>query len=197
MASRFGSWIHTKWPRTMFVSGVSAAACSITGLAYLQLNALQRREEERKLKLSLQIKAQTEALSKELILGVLKTEHSLRLVSELLLRACKHPEFKKELSSFLKEVFVTDPRGSAALKKFVVDDVIMDPWVKDKLLIMVKDLGADILNDNKIWPDELLMVLLKDSALDALTSDTFNEELWEAVAKSLWNAFFSWSVGGG
>ena len=196
MASRFSSWIHTKWSRTMVVSGVSAAAVSITGLAYWQLNELQRREEERKMKLSLQLKAQTEAMSKELILGVLKTEQSLKLVSELLLKACKHPEFKKELSAFLKEVFVTDPRGSAALKKFVVDDVILDPWVKDKLLVMVHGLGTDIMNDKKIWPDELLMVLLKDSALDALTSDTFNEELWEAVAKSLWNAFFSWSVTG-
>jgi hypothetical protein len=175
-----------------FVTGVSTAAASITGLAYWQLKALQRREEERKIHLNLKFKAQTEALSKELILGVLKEEQSLRLVTQLLLAACKHPEFKAELSRFLKTVFIDDPRGSGALKKFVVDDVVLDPWVKDNLLALVKKLGSDISDDKRIYPDEFLMVMLKHSALDALNSDTFSEELWVSVSKSLWNAFFSW-----
>lgn len=182
------------WTRSMFLSVVSVSACTITGLAYWRLKALQRQEAERKLKMELQFKAQAEALSKDLILGVLKTDQSLSLVSKLLLNACKHEEFKKELNSFLKYVFIENERGSRNLKNFVVDKVILDAWVKENLLSLVQGLGDEIMNDKRIWPDELLMNLLKNSALDALTGETFNEELWDAVARSLWGAFFSWNL---
>ncbi len=182
------------WTRFMFLSTVSVSAVTITGLAYWRLKTLERQEEERKLKLALQLKAQASALSKDLILGVLKTDQSLSLVSKLLLDACKHDDFKKELNKFLKYCFIENERGSKNLKHFVVDKVILDPWVKDNLLSLVRGLGDDIMNDKRIWPDELLMNLLKNSALDALTGEAFNEELWDAVARSLWGAFFSWNL---
>lgn len=178
----------------MFRLTVSVSAVSITGLAYWRLKILQRQEVERKLKMELQFKAQAEALSKDLILGVLRTDQSLNLVSKLLLECCKHDEFRKELNSFLKYVFIENERGSKNLKSFVVDKVVLDPWVKDNLLSLVKGLGDDIMSDRRIWPDEFLMNLLKNSALDALTGETFNEELWDAVARSLWGAFFTWNL---
>jgi hypothetical protein len=130
-------------------------------------------------------------MSKDLILSVLKTDQSLRLVTELLLKAARHPEFRQELSAFLKFVFVEDPRGSAALKRFVVDQVILDPWVKDNLLGLATGLGADVMADRRIWPEGALE-LLQVAAADALASDTFNDELWDAIAKSMWGMFSSW-----
>jgi hypothetical protein len=176
----------------MMVTGVSFAAVSSTGVAYWRLKELQRQEEERKRRLELQLQAQAAAMSKDLILGVLKSDHSLKLVSALLLQACKHQTFRDELAKFLKHVFVENPRGAAALKKFVVDQVILDPWVKEHLLALVKGLGDDIMSDPRIWPgmDKGLLGLLKDCAMESLTSDQFTAELYDAVRASLWGVLF-------
>ena len=177
--------------RTMIVTGLSAVSCSVTGIAYWRLRRLQQQEKEREARLTLQFQVQAAAMSKDLILGVLRSDQCLRLVTALLLQACRHPEFKKELSAFLKYVFVEDPRGSAALKKFVVDDVILDPWVRDNLLALVSGLGKDVMNDRRVWPDQTLE-LLKGGALDAIVTDRFNDELWDAVSRSLRGIFSSW-----
>lgn len=179
--------------RRMLFAGVSVASVSCTGIFYWRLCALQRQEEERKERLKLQLQAQASALSKDLILGVLKTEHSLKLVSALLLQACKHPDFRNELKVFLKYVFIENERGSAALKKFVVDQVILDPWVKDHLLDLVQGLGTEIMADARIWPgsEAGTLSMLQDCAFTALSTDRFNEELMDAVVKSLWGVFRS------
>lgn len=178
--------------RFMF-TGISVAAVSCTGVAYWRLQDLQRKEEERKLQSQLAFQAQATALSRDLILGVLKTDHSLSLVSALLLQACKHKEFRDELGTFLKFVFVESPRGSEALRKFFVDQCILDPWVRDHLLGLVKNLGAELLDDPKVWPghDVGTLALLTECAFEALAADRFNEELWDAVVRSLWGVFFT------
>jgi hypothetical protein len=177
--------------RTIVLSGVSALSATVTGLAYWRVHAQRRREAEERARVQLLLQARANALSQDLVIKVLGADQSLRLVSELLVKAARHPDFLRALSDFLRHVFIEDPRGKEALRKFLVDDVIRDPWVLEHLLKLVDRLGADIAADSAVWPAGTVDAL-RVAAMDALETDTFNEELWDAVSRSLWGALVPW-----
>ena len=96
------------------------------------------------------------------------TDHAINLVVEV---------FKSEqVLGALKDVFVSEFTENeatiAALKKFLLDDVINDPHVRDTLIGFAQSAGLQLLAEPDIWPGKTVD-LLKNAAIDGLSDEEF------------------------
>ena len=123
-------------------------------------------------------------LSTEVVHAVLNDENTVDLAVGLLAAVFKHREVLDATSTFFVNEFTENDETVANLKRFIVDKVLVDPWVYDELIHMSHHLGVTLTSDAEIWPG-LSLELLKNSSLEALQSNEFNDNLKEAVRSSL------------
>nr|CCC91114.1 conserved hypothetical protein [Trypanosoma congolense IL3000] len=129
------------------------------------------------------------ALSSEVVDNVLiRNETSLMLVKNLVRDVLAHSAFLNHLKGYVIAEFTTNKETVSALRKFVVEDIIRDPWVSDELISMAKETGREIAGDPEVYPN-LVLSLLADAAVEGLRTDTFVEALSFAVKASLWKTF--------
>ena len=121
-----------------------------------------------------------ECFSKEVFLVTFKDEAVLNELVRLLLRAFRHETVKAAFVKFLKEQFTEHPATVAAYRKFLLDDVIGDPWVKEGLVALALELGDKLVADPLVWP-EATLEMLGATSLDAISSEAFLAEVREAI----------------
>jgi hypothetical protein len=133
-------------------------------------------------------------VAKSVVLDVLKSDDTLALVGELLVKAATAPVVKAEFGAFMAQQFTAQDAPSwPVLKKFLVEDVVKDAWVKDTLLdVAVNDLGRGIRNDKQIWPNATVECL-KHAALTALAQPVILEKGLETLSDSARRAVPSFS----
>jgi hypothetical protein len=136
---------------------------------------------------ALQLQAEAAALSKDVILTVLRDSSTLDTLVDLLLTAVSDKRTKAALVDFLRERFLEDPETKEALRAFVLDAVIKDDWVKDDLIEIAKRLGLGIIDDKRVWPEQVLETL-NVAALDGLRSDQFKDATKDLFVRALWGA---------
>eukprot|EP00672_Neobodo_designis_P006719 CAMPEP_0174855560 /NCGR_PEP_ID=MMETSP1114-20130205/33551_1 /TAXON_ID=312471 /ORGANISM="Neobodo designis, Strain CCAP 1951/1" /LENGTH=194 /DNA_ID=CAMNT_0016090301 /DNA_START=48 /DNA_END=628 /DNA_ORIENTATION=- len=111
-------------------------------------------------------------MGQDLIISVFRDEETLGDLVKLLVRTFKDDRVKTQLTAFFKEQFTQDEQTVAALKKFLVTDVLGDAWVRDELLAFTAELGGGIANDEAVWPNQTLQTL-GDASLEALQTEEF------------------------
>ncbi|ORC90772.1 uncharacterized protein TM35_000071960 [Trypanosoma theileri] len=129
------------------------------------------------------------ALSSEVVDTVIfRNEESLKLLRGFVKKVFLHPDVVHEIKTHVVSEFTTNKETVAALRKFIVEDIIRDTWVADELISMAKETGKEIVHDRTIYPD-LSLKLLADATQEGLRTSTFKEALKSAVKGSLWQAF--------
>ena len=120
------------------------------------------------------------SLSSDVQQALVKDKNTLTLATNLVVEVFR----SDQVLDALKDVFVTEFTENeatiAALKKFIVDDVINDPHVSETLIGFAQDAGLQLLTEPEIWPGRTVEVL-KSAAIDGL----FEEEVLAAVTKAL------------
>ena len=123
-------------------------------------------------------------VGQDLVISVFRDEETLGDLTKLLVRTFTDARVKQDLSVFFKEQFTEDERTVAALKKFLVTDVLGDAWVRDELLAFTAELGSGIAADEAVWPNQTLATL-GDAGLEALQTDEFREHATAAAISAL------------
>lgn len=116
-----------------------------------------------------------ECFSKDLVFETFKDEEVMNALIRLLLKTFKTQKVKGALIKFFKHQFTEDPETVAALNKFLLQELISDPWVKEQLLQMAVELGENLIGDPSVYPgwDEGLMKMLGDTSWQALGTHEF------------------------
>lgn len=116
--------------------------------------------------------------------GTFKDEDVLSDVGDLLQKTFTTPESKAALKMFFHEQFTANEVTTSSLRCCMVDKVVQDPWVSERLIDASKDLGRDLLKDKEVWPDGTLS-MLRDTAMGALQTEAFTKEATAAVKSGL------------
>ena len=74
----------------------------------------------------------------------------------LLLRTLREPQVKADAKKMLAGTFSGSGDATAALKHFLLDDVISDPWVRNSLISEVRDVGKQLISEPVIYPKGVL-----------------------------------------
>ncbi|KAH9580120.1 hypothetical protein LSM04_008578 [Trypanosoma melophagium] len=129
------------------------------------------------------------ALSSEVVDTVIfRDEESLKLLRGFVKKVFLHPDVVQDIKAYVNTEFTTNKDTVAALRKFVVEDIICDTWVADELISMAKETGKEIVRDPTIYPG-LSLKLLADAAKEGLQTSTFKDAVKSAVKNSIWQAF--------
>ncbi|EAN90298.1 hypothetical protein C3747_28g44 [Trypanosoma cruzi] len=133
------------------------------------------------------------ALSSEVVDTVLfRDGETLKLLRRFVKDVGLHPDTVGTLKSYVKEEFTTNKETVGALRKFVVEDIICDTWVRDELISMSKETGKEIIQDPAIYPG-LSMHLLASAAQEGLQTPAFKDALRCALRSAFWVALVGFS----
>ncbi|KAG5496747.1 hypothetical protein JIQ42_03580 [Leishmania sp. Namibia] len=116
------------------------------------------------------------ALSSEV---VDKSLHDPEVLSQLRtfgLQVLTQPVVVAHLKKFFIHELTDDTPTRAALRTFVVRDVIQDAWVREELVGVAEDLVDSVTDNPDLFPDRIL-AWLGESALKGVQADEF----WRAV----------------
>ncbi|GET90900.1 hypothetical protein, conserved [Leishmania tarentolae] len=120
-----------------------------------------------------------------------KSLHDPEVLSQLRtfgLQVLTHPVVVAHLKKFFIDELTDDTPTRAALRTFVVRDVIRDAWVKEELIGVAEGLVDSIKDNPDLFPDNIL-AKIGASALEGLQTDEF----WCAVHRNsrvaCWIAF--------
>ncbi|KAG5472514.1 hypothetical protein LSCM1_03915 [Leishmania martiniquensis] len=128
------------------------------------------------------------ALSSEV---VDKSLHDPEVLSQLRtfgLQVLTHPVVVAHLKAFFLRELTDDTPTRAALRTFVVRDVIQDAWVKEELVGVVEGLVDSIKDNPDLFPDRIL-AWLGESALGGLQADDFRRAVRRSSKAAGWIAF--------
>ncbi|AYU81095.1 hypothetical protein, conserved [Leishmania donovani] len=130
------------------------------------------------------------ALSGEVVDKSLHDPEVLSQLSTFGLQVLTHPVVLAHLKKFFIHELTDDTPTRAALRTFVVRDVIQDAWVEEELIGVAEDLVDSVKDNPDLFPDRIL-AQIGASALEGLQT----EEFWWAVRRSSkaagWIAFIS------
>lgn len=120
------------------------------------------------------------AVSQDILVSVLQCDATINQASDLVVKAFQHPDTKEVLKDLFTEEFTENPATVGALKEFLVDKVLVDPWVHEELVGLSTELGQAIAANETIWPGKTLD-LLRDASLDALQKEQLLDEVKVAL----------------
>ncbi|KAK7195458.1 hypothetical protein NESM_000473000 [Novymonas esmeraldas] len=119
-----------------------------------------------------------------------KSLHDPEVVSQLCtfgLQVLTHPVVVAHLKSFFVHELTDDTPTRAALRTFVVRDLIQDAWVTEELLGVVENLVESVKGNPDIFPDPVLG-WLGATALAAMQRDEFWRSVRQNSARAGWIA---------
>lgn len=119
-----------------------------------------------------------------------KSIHDPEVVAQLCtfgLQVLTHPVVVAHLKEFFKHELTDDTPSRAALRTFVVRDVIQDAWVKDELIGVVENLVDSVKENPDLFPDRILG-WLGASALEGLQQPEFRESARRNALAAAWIA---------
>lgn len=122
----------------------------------------------------------TAALTQSIVDAVLRDDQTLDLIITLVKDLFLHQDTVDALKAHFKAEFTVNEQTTNALKTFIWDDVILDPWVATKLIELSKDAGNNLIAHQNVYPG-LSMELLGAAALEALNTAQFRKELRDAL----------------
>eukprot|EP00758_Cryptobia_borreli_P014648 Tbor_TRINITY_DN5941_c1_g8::TRINITY_DN5941_c1_g8_i1::g.18950::m.18950 len=133
--------------------------------------------------LSIPIDPSASTLVQDLNKSLVEKE-TINLLVTLILDTFQHPKAVSALKELFVDEFTQNEETLGNLKKFILDDVIKDPWVSDELIRMSKEEGLSLIAEPDIWPGESLEIL-KNAALDGLVDQRMKDELISTVKASI------------
>ena len=125
-------------------------------------------------------------LSKQIIVETFKDQQVLNELIDLLLRAITRDEVKDAFKTFLKKQFDANenPHGTAeAVRTFLVDRIVNDPWVREQLIRLACDLGTEVYRNPQVWEETL--AFLADTSWKGISSELFLQEVVNALKVSV------------
>ncbi|ESL08524.1 hypothetical protein TRSC58_03772 [Trypanosoma rangeli SC58] len=166
----------------------SVAAVGLCGAGAILYNRLwaHRPSPERNKEL---FRLSAVALSSEVVNTVLfRDKESLKLLRRFVKDVSLHPDTVGALKSHFRAEFTANKETVAALRKFVVKEIICDMWVADELISMSKEAGKEIIEDPTIYPD-LSLRLLAAAAQEGSRTRPFKDALRGALMSAFYLAF--------
>ncbi len=161
MASIWGKWVS---------AAVGAVACA-GGYTYVRhrqdVHATQTSSSS-----SGAITTSALTLTGDIVDGIFRDDDIMGLVGNVVVKAFLHDEGIEAVKQHFQHEFTENDATVGALKRFIVDEVILDKWVSDHLVEMSILLGGKLLNRPEIWPTGTCD-LLQDAALQALVEEQF------------------------
>lgn len=128
------------------------------------------------------------ALSSSVVSGTLNDTAIQRELASFGLRMLTDRTTVAELKTFFVHEFSDNTPTRANLKTFVVDDVILDGWVKDELLEVIAQVVQGLGDDPEVFPGGVLD-WLGECALDGLRTNRFLGYLKRHLLAAAWDAF--------
>lgn len=126
-------------------------------------------------------------LSSAVVERSLKNDEVVTEFKQFGLNLLGHPVVVRQLKDYFIADFTNDTATRRCLKSFVVQDVIMDSWVKDGLLDVVGNITDAVITDPDIYPSAVLH-WLGDCAITGIFQERFQSALKAALKDSCWLA---------
>ncbi|KPA83382.1 hypothetical protein ABB37_03026 [Leptomonas pyrrhocoris] len=128
------------------------------------------------------------ALSGEVISKALNDAEVQEQLRVFGLQLLTHPVVVAELKKFFIRELTTDTPTRAALRAFVVRDIIKDEWVKEELIGVAENLVDSVKDNPDLYPSRVLS-WLGGCALEGMRRDEFKAAVRASGKKALWIAF--------
>lgn len=130
-------------------------------------------------------------LTQDVLDGILRDPRTTDGVVTLLKDVFTHEATLGALKQHFKWEFTENKATVGALNKFIVDDVVCDPFVAEQLIGIAKDLGKSLIEHPRVYPGAS-MELLGAAAMDALKTHRFEQDLTAALKEGgKYAAFFA------
>ncbi|CAM40440.1 conserved hypothetical protein [Leishmania braziliensis MHOM/BR/75/M2904] len=120
-----------------------------------------------------------------------KSLHDPEVLSQLRafgLQVLTHPTVVAHLKKFFIHELTDDTPTRAALRSFVVREIIQDSWVKEELIGVAEDLVDSVKDNPDLFPDRIL-TWLGVGALEGLRTEEFWWALRQHTKTAGWIAF--------
>ncbi|KAG8348529.1 hypothetical protein TRVL_00618 [Trypanosoma vivax] len=181
---------HCRAPRVRmppaYVAAVAALGlCAVGGLVHRRRAPASPSVEDNKELLRVAAVAFSSGVVENVLL---RDGELLKLLRRFVKNVATHSLLLDHLKKYAVTEFTANNETVASLRRFVVRDIVCDPWVADELINMVKEARRDIMEDRNIFPG-LALQLLESAALEGLQEKVFNDALTSALQASLWKAF--------
>ncbi|KAG5498794.1 hypothetical protein JKF63_03083 [Porcisia hertigi] len=120
-----------------------------------------------------------------------KSLHDSEVLSQLRrfgLQILTHPVAVDHLKEFFKHELTDDTPTRAALRTFIVRDVIQDAWVKEELIGVAENLVDSVKDNPDLFPNRIL-ARIGASALEGIQTDEFWWAVRQISKAACWIAF--------
>lgn len=133
------------------------------------------------------------ALSGEVVKNTLNNSNVQRELGILGLNVLKDPEMGATLKRFFIRELTTDTKTREYLKKFVLQDVIRDTWVRDELTDVAKEVASSVKNDKDVYPKAVLS-WLSDGVKVSVQQEEAQQMLQNSLKAALWESLSGMSL---
>ncbi|CCW68143.1 unnamed protein product [Phytomonas sp. Hart1] len=127
------------------------------------------------------------ALSSEVVKRTLSDSDFRRTSSQFGMKLLLHKDTLEALKAFAITEFTHDTSTRGSLRSFVINDIIRDPWVKEELIDLVKDVATDVKEDPEISRNRFLSCL-RECTIASLHSPSLESDLKMKLTRASWEA---------